>query len=101
MSPAFGNAGLKGQRDIGALSFTVHSANLRCEDGREAAGVPAAVEPAEARHPSPAEPAQVANVEAAVSAAVDRPPEEDVASVVRFIPLPAFGNEFRVSEEVI
>ena len=101
MSPAFGNAGLKGQRDIGALSFTVHSANLRCEDGREVAGAPVVAEPDVVRHPSPDAPVQAANVEAADSVAVDRPPEEDVASVVRFIPLPAFGNEFRVSEEVI
>lgn len=63
--------------------------------------MPIVVQPVETPEPPAIAPAEVADAQAAERVAVDRPPEEDVAGVARFIGLPFVGNEVGVGEQIV
>ena len=63
--------------------------------------MPVEAEPGAATVPPAAAPVEAANEQAAVTAAVHRTPEEDIAGVATFIGLPLLGNEVGVGEQVV
>ncbi len=63
--------------------------------------MPVVVEPVVAPVPPAVEPAEVADVQAAIAVAVDGAPEEDVAGIPVSIRLPLIRDEFGVREQVV
>lgn len=94
------SAGPKGKssKDQGPR-FNVPSSTRTQQRG--VAAVPNVAQPAAAPAPPAAAPAQAADAQVAIAVAVDRPPEEDVAGIARFIGLPFVGDEVGVGEEVV
>ncbi len=74
---------------------------LTCEHRRRVVAKPGVVEPVVAPAPRTTAPAQAPDAEVAIGVAVDRSPEEDVASVATCVFLPGLGDELQVLVEVI
>ena len=77
------------------------SRGLTCRHRRRVVVAEAVAQPAVVPDPPDAVPVEVTNVEAAVSAAVDGSPEEDVADVPVLILFPRLWNEVRVLQEMV
>ncbi len=74
---------------------------LTCEHRRRVVATPAAAEPEVAPVPRTIDPAQAPDAEVASGAAVDSPPEEDIASVATRVILPRFRDELGVFAQVV
>lgn len=74
---------------------------LTCRHRRRVVVVEVAAEPVVEPAPPDAAPAEATNAEDAVSAAVNRSPEEDVAGVPVFIFFPRLGNEMRMLQKMV
>lgn len=72
-----------------------------CTQQSRVVAAPVADEPDAAPAPPVAVPVEAADAQEATAAAVDRPPEEDVAGVASAIFLPILGNEVRIGEQEV